>query len=158
NTMSAAEHTIALLLAMARHIPAADASLKGGKWDRGKFVGTQVAGKVLGVIGLGRIGREVARRAVGLDMKVIGFDPLLSPDRAAHLGIEAVAGLDQLLPQCDFITVHVPLTDNTKAMIGEKELRLLKPGCRLLNVARGGVIDEAALAEALKAGTVAGAA
>ncbi len=158
NTVSAAEHTIALLLAMARHIPAADATMKAGKWDRGKFVGTQVAGKILGVIGLGRIGREVARRAAGLDMKVIGFDPFLSPDRAAQLGIEAVAGLDQLLPLCDFITVHVPLTDNTKAMLGAKEFALLKPGCRLLDVARGGVIDETALAEALKAGTVAGAA
>src|SRR5262245_4482288 len=158
NTVSAAEHTIALLLSMARHVPAADATMKSGKWDRAKFVGTQVAGKILGVIGLGRIGREVARRAAGLDMKVIGFDPLLSPDRAAQLGIEAVAGLDQLLPQCDFITVHVPLTDSTKAMIGAREFKLLKAGCRLLNVARGGVIDETALADALKAGSVAGAA
>lgn len=158
NTISAAEHTIALLLALARHIPAADATMKAGRWDRGKFVGTQVAGKTLGVIGLGRIGREVARRAAGLDMNVIGFDPFLSPDRAKQLGIDAVAGLEQLLPQCDFITVHVPLTDDTKAMIGATEIQTLKKGCRLLNVARGGVIDEAALAEALKAGTVAGAA
>ena len=157
NTVSAAEHTIALLLALARHIPAADATMKAGKWDRGKFVGTQVAGKTLGVIGLGRIGREVARRAAGLDMKVIGFDPFLSPDRAAQLGIEAVPSLEHLLPQCDFISVHVPLTDDTKAMIGVKEIALLKKGCRLLNVARGGVIDETVLADALKAGTVAGA-
>lgn len=158
NTTSAAEHTIALLLAMARHIPAADATMKAGKWDRGKFVGSQVAGKTLGVIGLGRIGREVARRAAGLDMKVVGFDPFLSPERAKQLGIDAVASLEQLLPQCDFVTVHVPLTDDTKAMIGAKEFQTLKKGCRLLNVARGGVIDEAALADGLKAGTVAGAA
>jgi D-3-phosphoglycerate dehydrogenase len=158
NTTSAAEHTVALLLSMARLIPSADATMKAGKWDRGKFVGTQVAGKTLGVIGLGRIGREVARRAAGLDMKVVGFDPFLSPERAKQLGIEAVASLEELLPQCDFITVHVPLTDETKAMIGAKEIQSLKKGCRLLNVARGGVIDETALAEALKAGTVAGAA
>src|SRR6476619_2429358 len=93
NTVSAAEQTIALLLAMARHIPAADASLKSGKWERNKFVGTQLAGKTLGVVGLGRIGREVARRAAGLDMKVIGFDPFLSPDRAGELGIEAVGDI-----------------------------------------------------------------
>src|SRR5262249_14583019 len=141
NTVSAAEHTIALMMSLARHVPAADATMKAGKWDRNKFVGTQVAGKTLGVIGLGRIGREVAERAAGLKMKVIGFDPFLSPDRAAQLGIEAVAGLDQLLPRCDFITVHVPLTDETKALIGAKELQTLRPGCRLLNVARGGIID-----------------
>ncbi|MFL5338534.1 MAG: phosphoglycerate dehydrogenase [Gemmataceae bacterium] len=158
NTVSAAEHTIALMLALARHIPAADATMKAGKWDRNKFVGSQVAGKTLGVIGLGRIGREVARRAAGLDMKVLGYDPFLSSERAAELGIEAVGSVDQLLPVCDFLTVHVPLTDQTKAIIGPKELKALKPGCRLLNVARGGIIDESALAEALKAGKVAGAA
>src|SRR5438094_5703508 len=158
NTVSAAEHTVALMLALARHVPAADATVKAGKWERGKFVGNQVAGKTLGVIGLGRIGREVARRAAGLDMKLLGYDPFLSPDRAAELGIEAVAKLPQLLPQCDFITVHIPLTDDTKSMIGEKELKALKPGCRILNVARGGIIDESALVSALTAGTVAGAA
>jgi len=158
NTVSAAEHTVALMLSLARHVPAADATMKAGKWERGKFVGSQLAGKTLGVIGLGRIGREVARRAAGLDMKVIGYDPFLSPDRAAQLGIEAVPSLQQLLPRCDFITVHVPLTDETKALIGEKELKSLKASCRLLNVARGGIIDEEALAAALKEGTVAGAA
>jgi D-3-phosphoglycerate dehydrogenase len=157
NTVSAAEHTIALLLALCRHVPAADASLKAGKWERGKLVGTQLAGKTLGVIGLGRIGREVARRAAGLDMKIVGFDPFLAADRAAQLGIEAVGSLDELLPRCDFLTVHTPLTAETKSLIGPRELGLLKPGCRLLNVARGGIIDEAALAEALRAGTVAGA-
>src|SRR5207247_8703347 len=127
-----------LLMSLARHVPAADTSTHSGKWERGKFVGTQLAGKTLGVIGLGRVGREVARRAAGLDMKVIGYDPFLSPERAAQLGIESVAGLPQLLPRCDFITVHVPLTEETKALIGAEELKPLKPGCRLPNVARGG--------------------
>src|SRR6516162_8019422 len=104
NTVSTAEHTITLLMSLARHIPAADASVRQGKWERTKFVGTQLAGKILGVIGLGRIGREVARRAAALDMKVIGFDPFLAPDRAAQLGIEAVAGLGELLSRCDFLT------------------------------------------------------
>ncbi|HLW67504.1 MAG TPA: phosphoglycerate dehydrogenase [Gemmataceae bacterium] len=158
NTISAAEHTIALLFALARHVPAADGSVKAGKWERGKFVGTQLAGKTIGIIGLGRIGREVARRAAGLDMKVVGYDPFLTPERAAELGFEAVAKVEELFPRCDFLTVHVPLTDETKSLIGEKELKLLKPGCRLLNVARGGVINEAALAAALKSGQVAGAA
>jgi D-3-phosphoglycerate dehydrogenase len=158
NTISAAEHTVALLMSMARHVPAADASMKTGKWERNKFLGTQLAGKTIGVIGLGRIGREVARRAAGLDLKVIGFDPLLSPERAAQLGIEAVSNLEQMFPRCDFLTVHVPLGADTKSLIGSKELALLKPGCRLLNVARGGIIDEAALADALRAGRVAGAA
>src|SRR5436305_1881532 len=108
NTVSAAEHTIALLLALARHVPTADASMKAGRWDRNKFVGTQLAGKTLGVIGLGRIGREVARRAIGLDMKVLGFDTLLTADAAARLGIEAVADIDTLLPRIDFLTVHTP--------------------------------------------------
>src|SRR5438034_10600673 len=102
NTVSTAEHTIAMLMALARLIPAADAGMHQGKWDRGKYVGTQLAGKSIGVVGLGRIGREVARRAAGLDMKVIGFDPFLAPDKAAQLGIEAVADLHNLLPRCDF--------------------------------------------------------
>src|SRR5207247_11208246 len=110
NTTSTAEHTITMLLALSRHIPAADASVRQGKWERNKFVGTQLAGKTLGVIGLGRVGREVARRATGLDMKVLGHDPFLAPDRAAQLGIESVAELDQLLPQCDYLNVHTPLT------------------------------------------------
>jgi D-3-phosphoglycerate dehydrogenase len=158
NTVSAAEHTIAIMLALARHIPAADVSMKAGKWERGKFVGHQVAGKTLGVIGLGRIGREVARRAAGLDMNVVGYDPFLALERAGQLGIEAVARLTDLLPRCDFLTVHTPLTDVTKSLIGAKEIQSLKPDCRLLNVARGGIIDETALAEALHTGRVAGAA
>src|SRR5262249_50884429 len=157
NTVSTAEHTITLLLALARHIPAADASIHQGKWERGKFVGTQLAGKTLGIVGLGRIGREVARRAAGLDMKVIGYDPFLSPDRAAQLGIESVPGLEQLLPRCDFLTVHTPLTEETKDLIGSRELALMRPGSRVLNCARGGIINEAALADALQSGHLAGA-
>src|SRR5262249_8169497 len=109
NTFSTAEHTITLLMSLARHLPAADAHVRAGpgKWDRNKFVGAQLAGKTLGIIGLGRIGREVAKRAIGLDMKVLGLDPFLAPDRAAQLGIESVPDLDALLPRCDFLTVHV---------------------------------------------------
>jgi D-3-phosphoglycerate dehydrogenase / 2-oxoglutarate reductase len=158
NTVSTAEHTMSLLMAMARHIPAADASAKQGKWERGKFVGTQLAGKTLGIVGLGRVGREVARRAAGFDMKVIGYDPFLSPDKAAQLGIESVTGIDQLLPRCDFLTVHTPLNEETRNLIGARELALMKPGARILNCARGGIINEEALAEALRSGHLAGAA
>jgi D-3-phosphoglycerate dehydrogenase len=158
NTVSTAEHTVTLLMALARHVPAADASVRAGKWERGKFVGTQLAGKTLGVVGLGRIGREVARRAAGLDMKVVGFDPFLAPDRAGQLGIEAVQSLDELLPRCDFLTVHTPLTDETRDLIGAAQLARMKRGARVLNCARGGIVSEAALAEALASGHVAGAA
>lgn len=157
NTVSAAEHTLALLLALARHIPAADASMKAGRWERNQLIGTQLAGKTIGVIGLGRIGREVARRCAAFDMKVLGYDPFLAPERAAQYGIEAVSKLDDLLPRCDFLTLHVPLSDETRSLIGPRELGLLKRGCRVLNVARGGIIDEAALVEALRSGQVAGA-
>jgi D-3-phosphoglycerate dehydrogenase len=158
NTISTAEHTIAMLLALARHIPAAAASMCQGKWERGKFVGSQLAGKTLGVIGLGRIGREVARRAAGLDMKIVGFDPFLSPDRAAQLGIESVADIDLLLPRCDFLTVHTPLTEETRDLLNAERLGRLKKGARVLNCARGGIINEAALVSALKSGHLAGAA
>lgn len=158
NTVSTAEHTITMLMAVARHIPAADSSMHSGKWERGKFVGTQLAGKTLGIVGLGRIGREVARRAAGLDMKTVGFDPFLSPDRAGQLGIESVAGLHELLPRCDFLTVHTPLTEETRGLIGARELGMLRKGARVLNCARGGIVDETALAEALRSGHVAGAA
>jgi D-3-phosphoglycerate dehydrogenase len=158
NTVSTAEHTITLLLALARHIPAADASTRSGKWERTRFIGTQLAGKTLGVVGLGRIGREVARRAAGLDMKVVGFDPFLAPERAAQLGIESVSGLGELLPRCDFLTVHTPLTDETRDLIGAPELAALKKGARVLNCARGGIINEEALAAALRSGHVVGAA
>jgi D-3-phosphoglycerate dehydrogenase / 2-oxoglutarate reductase len=158
NTISTAEHTVAMLMALARHIPVADASLHAGKWERGKFVGAQLAGKTLGVVGLGRIGREVARRAAGMDMKVLGFDPLLAPEQATKLGIESTADLASLLPRCDFVTVHTPLTDETRNLLGAKELVLLPRGAQVLNCARGGIINEEALAEALRSGHLAGAA
>jgi D-3-phosphoglycerate dehydrogenase / 2-oxoglutarate reductase len=158
NTVSTAEHTITMLMALARHIPAADASLRQGKWERNKFVGSQLAGKTLGIVGLGRIGREVARRAAGLDMKVLGYDPFMAPDKAAQLGIESVAELDQLLPRCDFLTVHTPLTDETRDLLDARRLALLPRGARVLNCARGGIINEQALAEALRSGHLAGAA
>src|SRR5205085_3560766 len=122
NTVSTAEHTITLLMALARQVPTADQTLHQGKWERTKFVGTQLAGKTLGVVGLGRIGLQVARRAAGLDMKVIGYDPVLAPERAAQLGIETVPDLDQLLPRCDFITVHTPLTDETRDLLDAEAL------------------------------------
>ena len=157
NTVSAAEHTIALMLALARQVPAADATMKAGGWDRNKFVGTQVTGKTLGVIGLGRIGQEVARRAQGLGMEVVGFDPFISTAKVEELGIKAAPNVAALLPQADFLTVHVPLTPETAGLIGAKELAAMKKTTRVLNVARGGIVDEAALAAALAAGTIAGA-
>lgn len=157
NTVSAAEHTVALLLALSRRIPAADATMKAGGWDRNKFVGTEVAGKTLGVVGLGRIGREVARRAKGMDMRVIALDPFVTPAKAAELGYETAASLDELLPKVDFLTLHVPGGAETKSLIGARELGLMKRTARILNVARGGIVDEKALADALAAGTIAGA-
>jgi D-3-phosphoglycerate dehydrogenase len=157
NSVSAAEHTIALLLALARRVSAADATVKAGGWDRNKFVGTQVAGKTLGVIGLGRIGREVARRAKGLDMEVIALDPFVTAAKAAELGYAAASSLEELLPKVDFLTVHVPLSDETKSLIGARELGLMRKSARILNVARGGIVDEKALADALVTGTIAGA-
>jgi D-3-phosphoglycerate dehydrogenase len=129
NTVSTAEQTVTLLMTLARHTAAADATMRQGKWERSKFVGTQLAGKTLGVVGLGRIGREVARRAAGLDMKVIGFDPFLAPERAAQLGIESAADLDSLLPRVDFLTVHTPLTAETTNLIGARELGLMNQLC-----------------------------
>ncbi len=157
NTVSAAEHTIALLLALARRIPVADATMKAGGWDRNKFVGTEVAGKTLGVVGLGRIGREVARRAKGLDMRVIALDPFVTAAKAAELGYDTATNLDELLPKVDFLTLHVPLGTDTKSLIGARELAMMKKTARVLNVARGGIVDEKALADALTAGTIAGA-
>jgi D-3-phosphoglycerate dehydrogenase len=157
NTVSAAEHTIALMLSLARRVPAADAIMKAGGWDRNKFMGTQVTGKTLGVVGLGRIGREVAKRALGLEMKVVAFDPFVTPEKAAEMGIKAAPSVDAMLPEVDFLTIHVPLTNETKSLIGAAELGKMRKTARVLNVARGGVIDEQALADALHAGTIAGA-
>ncbi len=157
NTVSAAEHTIALMFAVARKVATADAVMKAGGWDRNKFVGTQLTGKTLGVVGLGRIGREVARRARGLDMTVIALDPFVTAAKAAELGLETATSLDQLLPKVDFLTIHVPLSAETKSLIGARELGLMKKTACVLNVARGGIIDEKALAAALAAGTIGGA-
>jgi D-3-phosphoglycerate dehydrogenase len=158
NTVSTAEHAFALLLALSRNIAAADASLRDHKWDRNKFMGVQLAGKTLGIVGLGRIGQTVAQRARAFDMRVIGFDPFLSPDRAAELGIELIDTVKAMLPQVDYLTVHTPLTDETKHLVGMKELDILKPGVRLINCARGGIYDEKALVEGLTRGVIGGVA
>jgi D-3-phosphoglycerate dehydrogenase len=158
NTISTAEHTIAMMMALARHLPVAVGSLQAGKWERNKFVGVQLAGKTLGIVGVGRVGREVARRAAALDMKILGFDPFLAPDRAAQLGIESVPNLDELLPRCDFLTVHTPGGPENMNLIDARRLGLMKKGARVINCARGGIINEQALAEALKSGQIAGAA
>jgi D-3-phosphoglycerate dehydrogenase len=157
NTISAAEHTIALMLALARNIPQANTVLKSGAWERNKFMGTEVRGKTLGIIGLGNVGSEVARRAGGLEMKLLGFDPFISVDLARNLQVELVP-LEQLFKESDFITLHVPLTASTKKLIGAKELALVKPTVRIINAARGGLIDEELLAKAVKEKKVAGAA
>lgn len=155
--VAAAEHTLALLLALARHIPQADASVKAGRWERSRFLGVEVRGKTLGIIGLGHIGSEVARRAGGLGMRVIAYDPYVSPEYALKLNVTLV-DLDTLLQQSDFLTVHVPLTPATRGLIGARELARTKRGVRIINCARGGIIDEVALAAALRSGQVAGAA
>lgn len=157
NTVSAAEHTIALMFALSRHIPAADATMRVGKWDRNKYLGTQLTGKTLGVIGLGRIGREVAQRAIGLGMSVLAFDPFVTPAKVAELGYDAATGVDDMLPKVDYLTVHVPLTEETRGLISGPQLARMKRTARVLNVSRGGIYDEAALAEALKNGVIAGA-
>lgn len=158
NTLSTAEHAIALMLAMARNIAPAYQSLIEGRWDRAKYMGTQLADKTLGIVGLGRIGQAVAARARAFEMRVLGFDPFLSSDRAKELGIEIFPSVDGMLPHVDFLTVHTPLTEETRGLIGMKQLDILKPGVRLINGARGGIYDEAALVEGLKSGRIAGVA
>lgn len=157
NTISAAEHAIALMLALARNIPAADASLRSGKWERGKFVGQEVRGKTLGIIGLGQVGSEVARRARGLEMQVIALDPFVPEERAKVLGADLVSK-EFLLKESDFITVHTTLTQGTKSLIDEDDLQAMKDTARIINTARGGIVDEAALEKALREGWIAGAA
>jgi D-3-phosphoglycerate dehydrogenase len=156
NTIAAAEHTMALLLAVARKIPQAHAHLRGGKWEREPFLGVEVYGKTLGIVGLGRIGTEVARRAQGFQMSVVAYDPYLDTGVAERLGVERV-DLDALLRRSDFLSVHVPLTKETRGLIGAAELARTKPGVRIVNCARGGVVDEPALTAAIQAGRVAGA-
>jgi D-3-phosphoglycerate dehydrogenase len=157
NAVTTAEHAISLLMSLARKIPVATASVKNGKWEKTKFEGTEIAGKTLGIIGMGNIGRIVADRAQGLKMDVIAFDPLLSADRAASLGIELVS-LDGLFERADFITIHAPLTPETKNLIGENSIKKMKKGVMIVNAARGGIVDERALANAIAEGHVAGAA
>jgi D-3-phosphoglycerate dehydrogenase len=158
NTTSTAEHTIAMLLALARNVAPAAQSMRERKWDRKKFTGTQLAGKTIGVVGLGRVGLAVARRCRGLEMTVLGYDPFLSAEKAAEQGIELHRDLDALLVKCDFVTVHTPLTPETLGLIGAQRLAKMKRGVRIINCARGGIVDEAALADALESGQVGGAA
>src|SRR5271168_4240280 len=157
NAITAAEHAIAMMFALARQIPAADRSTQAGKWEKSRFLGVELSGKTLGIIGCGNIGAIVADRAHGLKMRVIGYDPFLSEERAVDLGIERV-NLDELLARADFVTLHTPMTEATRGMLDAKALAKLKPGARLINCARGGLIVEADLAEALDRGWVAGAA
>lgn len=156
NIVSAAEQAITLLLAVARHTAAANASLRAGEWKRARFTGVEVHGKTVGVIGLGRIGVLVAQRMAAFGTRLIAYDPYVQPARAAQLGVHLV-GLDELLRESDFISIHLPKTPETVGLIGERELRLVKPTVRIVNAARGGLIDERALADALADGRVAGA-
>ncbi len=157
NTISAAEHTIAMLLGLSRKIPAANVSLKSGVWERKKHMGVEVNGKILGIIGLGRVGSEVVKKAKGLGMRVVAYDPFISQDRAGELGI-TLSNFKEVLSLADFVSLHTPLTKETHHMVGAKEFELMKNGVRVINCARGGLIDERALKDAIKSGKVAGAA
>jgi D-3-phosphoglycerate dehydrogenase len=157
NTVSAAEHTVSLILALAHNVAQADSSMKQGRWDRKKFIGTELAGKKLGLLGLGRVGREVATRALGLEMQVIAHDPMADPEWCRLVGIKLTSA-EVVMGESDFLSVHVPLTDDTHHMINAAALSKMKKGVRIINCARGGVIDEKALLSALKEGWVKGAA
>ena len=157
NSITTAEHAITLMLSLARQIPQADASTQAGKWEKNRFIGVEITGKTLGIIGCGNIGAIVADRALGLRMKVMAFDPFLSPERAADLGVEKV-DLEELLKRADFITLHAPLTEKTKNILDAKALAKARKGVRIINCARGGLVDEVALRAALDSGHVAGAA
>ncbi len=158
NTVSTAEHALALMLGLSRNLAPAHASLKSGAWDRKKFKGSQLSGKTLGVVGLGRIGQEVAFRAKAFGMEIVGFDPFLSKERAEELGIRKVDAVADLLPEIDYLTVHTPKTPETEGMISTEQIKAMKPGVRLVNCARGGIYDEAALVEGLKSGHLGGVA
>ncbi|MGR3342700.1 MAG: phosphoglycerate dehydrogenase [Paracoccaceae bacterium] len=157
NSITTAEHAIAMMMAVARQIPAANASTHAGKWEKSKFLGVELTAKTLGVIGAGNIGSIVCERALGLKMKVIAYDPYLSEERAGKIGVTKVE-LDELFHRADFITFHVPLTDKTRNILSRAAIAKLKPGVRIVNCARGGLVDETALADALRSGQVAGAA
>jgi D-3-phosphoglycerate dehydrogenase len=157
NTISTAEHAFSLMMALSRNIPAASQSVKQGKWERKKFTGVELYGKVLGIVGLGRIGSEIAKRAQSFEMKVIAFDPFLTVEKAKNLNIESV-DLDTLYSRADFITIHTPLTEETRHLLDEKAFQKMKKGVRIINAARGGIVDEQALANSIRSGKVAGAA
>jgi D-3-phosphoglycerate dehydrogenase len=158
NTISAAEHTMALLLAQARNVPQANSELHAGRWDRERWEGVELAGKTLGLVGLGRVGTLVAPRAQGFGMRVIAFDPYVSGERAKELGVDVMPTLESLLVQSDFVSIHLPGSPDTQGLIGSHQLSMLKPGARLVNTSRGGIVDEEALAKALEDGRLAGAA
>jgi D-3-phosphoglycerate dehydrogenase len=157
NTIAAAELTVSLLLAMSRNIAPANASMKAGKWDRKSYTGVEVYGKTAGVVGLGKIGREVAKRLIGLEMDVLAYDPFLGQEQAQALGVRLV-DLEAIYRDSDYITVHVPKTKETSGMIGAEQIAQMKPGVRLINVARGGIYQEAAVLEGLNSGKIGGAA
>jgi D-3-phosphoglycerate dehydrogenase len=157
-TVSVAEHTLGLMIALARHIPQADASLRKGAWEKNKFMGVELSGKTLGIVGLGRIGSMVAARAVAFGMNVLAFDPYITRERAAQSGAVLLDSLDDLLAQSDFISVHTPLMPTTRGLIDADEIAKMKPGARLIFTARGGVVDEHALLDALESGKITGAA
>ena len=157
NSITTAEHAIALMFALARQIPQADASTQAGKWEKDRFMGVELSGKIIGIIGCGNIGSVVAERAIGLKMRVIAFDPFLSPERALAIGVEKVE-LDDLLRRADIISLHTPMTAQTKNILSRENLAKSRKGVRIINCARGGLLDEEALREALDAGHVAGAA
>ncbi|ATZ61067.2 MAG: phosphoglycerate dehydrogenase [Methanosarcinales archaeon Met12] len=157
NTVSAAEHAIAMMMSLSKNIPPADESVKRGEWTRSKFVGVEVRNKVLGIIGLGRVGAEVAKIAHGLGMHILAYDPFISVERAEELGVR-LAKIDDVVSKADFITIHAPLTKESHHSIGKKEFERMKGGVRIINCARGGIIDEKALYGAIKSGKVAGAA
>ncbi|MDQ1374939.1 MAG: D-3-phosphoglycerate dehydrogenase / 2-oxoglutarate reductase, partial [Actinomycetota bacterium] len=157
NILSAAEHTVALLLAVARNVPQAHAALKNGKWERSKWEGTELHGKTLGIVGLGRVGALVAQRASAFGMRLIAYDPFVSADRARQMGIDLLS-LEDLVRQADIITIHLPKTPETLGLFGKDLLAQMKPDVRIVNTARGGIVDEDALADAIRSGQVAGAA
>ncbi|MBM4429207.1 MAG: phosphoglycerate dehydrogenase [Chloroflexi bacterium] len=157
NTVSVAEHTIGMMLALARRIPYADCALRQGRWEKIRCEGVQLRGKVLGLVGLGRIGTAVARRALAMEMQIVGYDPFVTPERAAQAGVRWVT-MEELLQVSDFVSLHLPENQQTRRMVGERELALMKPTSVLINCARGGLVDEQALANALQTGRLAGAA
>jgi len=157
NTLAATEHTMAMMYSMARNIPQANVSLKQRQWKRSKFMGVELNEKTLGIVGLGRIGREIAKRAKAMEMRCIAYDPFLTKERAAQMGVELMS-LDEVIRQADVITVHTPLTKETTHLIDAAKFAMMKDGVRIINCARGGIIDEKALYDALKSGKVAGAA